>query len=113
MNEQLPLHFPGRMPRAARMAGDLHRLSLFLTGRPWTTAGEIEAALGWSDRRVRTLAHASRGEIISGQAGYKLTREATMEEIRHARTWLRSQAREMIARSIQIDRVFHQGGRPA
>jgi hypothetical protein len=77
----------------------------------WLTAARISALAApdfrWCDRRVRAIANASEGRIISGQPGYKLARLATLKEIQHAIDWLRHQAKEMQARALQIDRVYH------
>ena len=54
------------------------------------------------------LQSASEGRIISGQKGYKLTVDATIQEVQHAAAWLRHQATEMNNRALQIDRVYHR-----
>jgi hypothetical protein len=66
----------------------------------WVTAGELCVKLGFhptdtNKRKLRNLANASAGKIISGQKGYKHIRHATPEEITHAANWLRHQAKEM------------------
>ena len=73
-----------------------------LRGRGWLTARAIEAESGLGDRLLRALAEASDGEIISGQLGYRLTCEATLAELDAAEGWLRSQAKKMTARAVQI-----------
>jgi hypothetical protein len=84
----------------------------WLSGRGWVKARDIMAAFpSWNERAVREVASDSRGRILSGQQGYKLTLECTPEEVRHATAWLRSQANQMTQRSIDIDRTFHQGAR--
>jgi hypothetical protein len=97
-----------------RAAGDGPDVSKFhvdtmianLRGRGWQTAKALGARKE-SDRRVlRAIAEQSEGEIISGQQGYKLTIEATLEEI-SATAWLKSQGKKMIARWIAIQRVAH------
>jgi hypothetical protein len=98
------------------------QLSLFLTssnavenplvsalrGQGWVTARRLTFHLGACDRELRALAEASRGEIISGQKGYKLSAEATLEEIDHAANWLISQGKKMLERGIEIRRRAHQ-----
>lgn len=73
-----------------------------LRGRGWLTAKAIEAESGLGDRLLRALAEASDGEIISGQLGYRLTCEETLPEMDAAEGWLRSQAKKMTARAVQI-----------
>jgi len=104
-------------PRPAVNDQDIHRLLTLLADRDWLTASAISALASfaghaWSDRKIRAIANASAGQIISGQNGYKLTRHATLEEIRRASTWLRHQADEMRQRAIDIDRVYHRVTRP-
>jgi hypothetical protein len=88
-------------------------LKKILSGRGWVKAYEvanISADLyqrAWIDRKIRALAAASDGYIVSGQRGYKLTGEATIEEVQHAAAWLRTQATAMNARALAIDRVYH------
>jgi hypothetical protein len=54
------------------------------------------------------MAESSAGEIISGQKGYKLSAEATIDEIDHAANWLISQGKKMLKRGIAIRRKAHQ-----
>ena len=81
---------------------DTEAMKAALAGAGWKTARQIAQALGFDDRYLRLCAEASRGEIISGQKGYKLTREATPEEIQHAEAWLVSQAKRMMDRARLI-----------
>ena len=102
---QLNLFAPPASP-----AGEIDCLLAFLAGRPgWTTARQITAAIGLSDRQIRQLARDHRGSILSGPGspGYKLIADATLEEINHTADRLRSQAREMLAGSIRLRKVAH------
>jgi Tfp pilus assembly protein PilN len=93
---------------------DRELLLEILKGAAWMTAVTICNIAAdnhdktWSDRRVRCLASLSEGCIISGQAGYRLTIEATISEVQHAANWLRHQATEMHHRALEIDRVYHR-----
>lgn len=78
----------------------------------WLNAEELCVKLGskptdTNKRKIRNLANASTGKIISGQKGYKHIRHATPEEITHAANWLRHQAKEMDDRAAQILRQYH------
>jgi hypothetical protein len=90
-------------------AGDVRSLLLFLRGRGWVTRRMIrESHTGspveqWSARKIRAVGHASGGRVVSGQEGYKLTRDASDTEVAHTIRWLRSQAREMHARASAIE----------
>ena len=75
----------------------------------WHTARELAAKHELTDRRVRALAEASNGLIISGPGtpGYQHTSHCTAEEIAHATDTLISQARRMMHRAIRIRRRAH------
>ena len=77
-----------------------------LRGKGWQTSKELGARKESDKRILRAIAEESEGQIISGQKGYKLTIEATLEEIAST-GWLKSQGKKMIARWIAIQRVAH------
>lgn len=83
---------------------DVEWLVFRLRGCGWVRAREMRG----SDRRLRAVASASLGRIISGQKGYCLIEEATVEEARHAAAWLRHQGTEMIRRASEIERAMHK-----
>ena len=87
-------------------AADVDALVRALAHQGWTTARELRRA-GWNDRELRALASASGGRIVSGQQGYCLIEEATVEEARHAAAWLRHQAQQMTQRAYDIERAMH------
>ena len=79
----------------------------------WLRAAEVCLYIGCKPdeagkRAVRSGAEASRGAIIIGQQGYKLTALATVEEIRHAINILESQARKMADRAAAIRAAGHR-----
>ncbi|HWD19103.1 MAG TPA: hypothetical protein VHB20_07475 [Verrucomicrobiae bacterium] len=83
-----------------------------LKGQDWRTAAELLKAIGHDDtesgrRSLRAVAEASEGRIAGGQKGYKLVDEMTIEEFKHYRDWMLSQARKMESRVIQADKVFY------
>jgi len=90
------------------MEGDVETLMRTLRGKGWLHAATIEDLLSWSERKIRAVANASEGQVLSGQHGYKLTIECTPEELKAGTQWLRSQARAMIGRSLRIARVWHE-----
>lgn len=85
-----------------------------LESRDWMTAREIielvqrQTGVRWPDRKVRELAAASKGQIASGQNGYKLVRAMTKEEFDHFQNWMKSQADEMVRRVLEASKVFYQ-----
>lgn len=105
MNSTQPELFRKRAPAVTQ--GDVLALMLVLKERGWLTASKLIAEQPgvWTERSLRATAHASEGKIISGQNGYKLTANATSDEIDHCANWLTHQAREMTTRAIQIRRV--------
>jgi len=86
------MELPGLFDRKGRnIEADLSTLLAYLRGRGWRTAKEIAAhqELGFSDRYTRAIAQHSKGQIISGDLGYKY--------------------KNMIKRAIDADRVWHSG----
>jgi hypothetical protein len=104
---------------------DVGLLLNILRGAGWMKAAMIAADFRFvnyfgklpkdaADRKIRAIAAASTGQIISypGSPGYKITLDATIEEIQRATAKLRHQATEMTSRALQIDRIYHCKVRP-
>lgn len=83
-------------------------LGLLSASAAWLTAEQITLQLAWNDRKIRKLAAASAGLIISGNNGYKHTRHATPEEFHEFYGRMTEQAKEMLARAEKARRVHHQ-----
>lgn len=84
----------------------------FLRGKGWLKAAEIEAAVAVGDRKMRSLAEYSEGQILSGQQGYRLLDRSTpIEEVDRAATWLESQGKKMLLRGAAIRRRYHRYAR--
>ena len=98
--------FPPKGPRV--LDADVAKLLQILPGNGWLTSVQIRALTGWQERYVRAVANASRGRVLSypGSPGYKLTREATKEEV-DAADILGHQANEMRRRLVEIRNVFY------
>jgi len=105
-HEQLEL-LPAKAPKI--VAEDVAKLLQILVGSGWLTSREIKAKTGWQDRYLRALANASLGRVLSypGSPGYKLTMEATKEEVDSADI-LGHQANEMRRRLLEIRKVFYR-----
>lgn len=99
MTAQLDLPMTQKAPETEQ--ADVENLCRFLAGSGWVMAKDVVWG-GWNERYIRALANASKGRIISGQLGYKLTKEATAEECAHAENWLRHQAKAMMDRAMAI-----------
>jgi hypothetical protein len=82
-------------------------LVLALLGAGWRTAKHL-SAFGYNDRELRAIASASEGRIVSGQKGYCLIEEATVDEANHAAAWLEHQAKAMAKRASEIRRAMHR-----
>jgi hypothetical protein len=106
---------------APKVSADEVQLMLqVLSSRGWLRAEAVGEwafsmfGVKWSDRKVRAIANASIGRIISypGSPGYKLTLDCTPEEIEGAGK-LKHQADEMTRRYVEIEKVWHARGRGA
>ncbi len=100
------LNLTTRRERTAS-SSEVTRLVTLLSLYGWMKADSITKHTSWPDRKIRAIANASEGRIISGQNGYNLTSKADAEEVRHSVNWLESQARRMVARAVQIRRIYH------
>lgn len=99
-----PMDHP-KAPETDKVARLVPELTAILRGGPWMSAKLLTGLMGVDDRTIRAIAAASGGHILSGQQGYRLTVDATPEEVRHAAAWLRHQARQMLERAAQIEAV--------
>ncbi len=73
------------------------------------TARVLCEALNLTDRKIRQLAEASDGLIVSGPGspGYCYIDHCPAEKLAHIADTLRSQARSMLSRSIRLRRRAH------
>jgi len=85
----------------------LPRFLASLHGRGWVSARTLCHELGTDDRTIREAAHQSNGEVVSGQKGYALTIQASLEDIHRSIAWLLSQSDRMRERAMAIERVRH------
>ena len=91
------------------MVADIETLISYLRGRGWRTAREIMShpELRFPDRYTRALAEHSAGAILGSDQGYKLTSEATPEELNEWKGRYQSQIRRMTERMIATERAWH------
>jgi hypothetical protein len=104
MTAQLDLEFRAEAPEVT--PSEVAELIARLRGHGWQTARDLGANKESDKRRLRAIAEASEGQIISGQKGYKLTLEATPADI-ESFAWLRRQAKKNMGRWIRTIRVWH------
>lgn len=89
---------------------DVERLLAWLSAHPgFHTAAQLAASLGLSDRKVRQLAEAADGLIVSGPGspGYCHLYHCDSKTIGHITATQISQARQMIRRAIRTRRRAH------
>lgn len=95
------------LPLFEKASADLpKRLVNALRLGTWRKREELARCLGVSVRQIRDAAHSSRGEVVSGQLGLKLTVCCTPAEIDDAEARFTSQIHEMQLRSAAIRFVF-------
>ena len=103
MNEQASFDFTA--PPAPVPVGEVECLLAYLSANPgFHTARQLTAALDFTDRKIRQLAEAADGLIVSGPGspGYCHLYHCDSKTIGHIADTLRSQARNMLRRSIRI-----------
>lgn len=81
---------------------DLASVIRCLQGSGWRTGKQLSAITGWSDRKLRAIAHASKGQIVGGNKGYALVREISDADADEIEGRLLSQARQMTDRVREI-----------
>lgn len=91
--------------------GEVEALVTYLRkqGNAWTSAKQIQAALGINDRKLRILRAAAKSRILSapGTPGYRHIDFATLDEIHEVAARKHSQIRAMVADYIDLKRVAH------
>jgi hypothetical protein len=86
---------------------EIDLLSEYLAGKGWVKAGVLMDVLNLDERRIRAIAEASDGLIISGPGspGYRLmTGVGDQKEVDEAANRLESQANRMLLRAESLRR---------
>lgn len=73
---------------------DVENFVLLLAGRGWVHSRILRQELNVSRRHVCALAESSEGRVLSGNQGYRLTAEATKEELEKCVNKQLAQARQ-------------------
>lgn len=99
---------PNPIPKATR------KMMTQLLHNDWVNSKRLyesglfsDMSLGNARRHMRDAAENSQGMIISGQRGYKLTKQATQDEVHHCYNRLRRQACLMMHRADEIMNYFN------
>lgn len=87
---------------------DVENFVEHLAGKGWVFARELRAQLGLNDRHVRALAEGSKGRVLSGQQGYRLTAEATKDELERCINRQLAQASKTRARMRHTEDVWSE-----
>lgn len=98
-------------PPAPAPVGEVEILLSYLSKHPgFHIAKDLSEALGLSDRKIRQLAEAADGLIVSGPGspGYCHLYHCDPDTIGHIADTLRSQAKQMLRRSIRIRNRAHK-----
>jgi len=107
MDGESQITLPLFRPRIQDHAEDRARLLWFLANRGWRTASDIKSVLGYDDRYTRKLASECEGKIIGSQDGYRLTMDATPEDMNEWRGRQQSQIEQMQKRIIMTEKAWH------
>lgn len=89
---------------------EVERLLAYLSAHPgFHTAAQLAQALGLSDRKIRQLAEAADGLIVSGPGspGYCHLYHCPVEQAAHIADKLISQGKAMIRRALRTRRRAH------
>lgn len=97
---------PRRRPSGASILPAMLRA---LDNRGWVGASVLARELDTDVRTLRAAAASSAGQILGGQRGYLLTRQASLREVARCTARLLSQSNRMRERVAAIERVRHGG----
>lgn len=84
------------------------QLTRALVGRGWVTRAVLAAELRVSVREIRDAASQAGGAVLSGNAGIKLTSEASQQEVDECCGRFSSQVSAMTRRIVETKAVWGQ-----
>lgn len=85
---------------------DVENFIEHLLGRGWLRAKQLVSELNVSRRHLRALAEHSKGRVLSGNSGYRLTAEASLPELEKFSQRMLSQTKRTQARVSATLQVF-------
>lgn len=100
-----PSLFQSKAPRVAD--SDVRQLLQALTNRGWRQGALLMRVFGWNERKLRAIAHATHGQVISGDRGYCLTVEASIADIDAFDARMAGQIAHMQQRRVEVQKVRH------
>ena len=115
-NLQLGLEFGrlGKHAKAVISQEDITALLFELGNGEWHTGEQLRTAIGWGERKLRDVAEASNGQVLSAPGcalGYKLAVYTPVEEYyAEIRRRYQSQIKRMEERLIKMDKAVHAAG---
>lgn len=113
MHAVIQMQLAFKAPRVDRRAEELILVGFLRDKTDWVLCSTIEAALGWSDRKVRQVASDSDWVIGRiGYPGYKFIHNATADEYQHYRNARRKSVRELLGKVRRTDRVYFNRQQP-
>lgn len=71
------------------------------------TRKQISEIKGWSEREIRALAEAAGAEVIRGQKGFILTRDADLEEASNTANAFLAQSEKMRLYGLALKKRIH------
>ena len=113
MTQQTELALNPSTVRPTVAPEDISALLFALGNGEWHTGEQLRTACGWGERKLRDVAEASNGQVLSAPGcslGYKLARYTAVEEYyREIRGRYQSQIKRMEERLMRMDRAVHAG----
>jgi hypothetical protein len=110
MSAQLELSIDEKAPDVS--ADEIETMINALRGKGWQKSGELGAKTWDEKRKLRAIAAAADGQIVSwpGSPGYKLFDECTPEDFLHGDKATRSAVRKLEQKWIRILKRMHARG---
>ncbi len=110
MTLQLELPIAEKAPKISE--GEIVAMMNTLHGRGWQKSSQLGAKTWDQKRRLRAIANASNGRIVSwpGSPGYKLFDECTPEDFLRGDNATRSAVRELLGKWKRILKRMHDRG---
>lgn len=87
---------------------DINELVLILQKYGWLTRKALTTQLGWTERRIRSVAEAAGADIVRGPRGFNVFASCSLDEIQHCAAIAESQGKKMIDYALALRRRAHE-----